>query len=168
MLALGIVTAGILSRVIIHAPNFTPVITLALFSGVYLKKKTALVTPVILMVLSDIIIGAHNTMLFTWGSVALIALIGLGIKGRKSFSMILGASVASAFLFFIVTNIGAWLTLYPRTGEGLVTCFVAAIPFFSNSLLSTLGYSLLIFGGYEVFAAQARKVRWAGRLLAEA
>jgi hypothetical protein len=39
---------------------------------------------------------------------------------------------------------------YPQTPAGLVDCYVAAIPFFQNTLLSNLFYSALLFGGLVI------------------
>ena len=88
MLALALVIGGVISRIVIHSPNFTPVIAVALFSGVYLNKKYAAVVPLLLMIASDVILGFHDTILYTWGSVALISLIGLAVKKNMSRSWI--------------------------------------------------------------------------------
>jgi hypothetical protein len=55
-------------------------------------------------------------------------------------------------LFFAITNFGMWLFsgFYPRTVEGLETCFVAAIPFFQNTLAGDLFYATLLFGGFRI------------------
>ena len=52
------------------------------------------------------------------------------------------AGVASSVCFYIITNFGAWLTLamYEKNLSGLVQSYVLAIPFFHNTLLSTLLY----------------------------
>jgi len=57
--------------------------------------------------------------------------------------------LAASILFFVVTNFGVWAldSLYPRTLEGLVICYVAAIPFFANTLAGTLFYTAVLFGG---------------------
>ncbi|HLF18667.1 MAG TPA: DUF6580 family putative transport protein [Candidatus Omnitrophota bacterium] len=151
MLALAIIVLGVLSRAIVHIPNFTPVIAIALFSGVYFEKKQAIILPLVLLAISDILIGFHNTMFFTWGSILLIVGIGIWLKKRKSLSMVLASTLASSILFFIVSNLGVWLTggLYPLTAEGLKTCFILAIPFFDATLLSTFVYMALFFGAYE-------------------
>ena len=57
MLAIIFLVIGIFSRVITHAPNFTPVIALALFGGMMLEKRQALWMPAALMIISDLIIG---------------------------------------------------------------------------------------------------------------
>ena len=166
MLVFGLLFTGILSRFIFHAPNFTPVVALALFGGTYLKKKQALVLPWALMFLSDMVIGFHNMMFFTYGSVLLIAMVGLWVKERKSAAMVMGASLASAILFFIVTNFGSWMVMYPHTLRGLQQCYIAAIPFFRYTLFSTLVYSGVFFGLYELAAYFLRNTRYARFLLA--
>jgi len=149
MLALLIISFGILSRVIVHTSNFTPVLSLALFSGIYLKGRQAVFVPLALMAISDLIIGFYPLMYLTWGSIVLISFFGLWLKERKNFVNVLSGSLASAVFFFIVTNFGAWLTLYPHTVDGLRQCYILAIPFFRSSLVSTVAYSLVFYTGYE-------------------
>jgi hypothetical protein len=161
MLAFCLLAVGILSRLVVHVDNFTPVIALALFGGVYLKKSQAVLVPFVLFAVTDIILGFHNTMFFTWGSVALIVLIGLAVRKNKNWATVLSGGLASAVLFFIISNFGVWMMtgMYPLTLAGLSECYVAAIPYFRSSLVSTLLYGLVFFGGYEVVAAQVRNTR---------
>jgi len=165
MLAFGILFLGVVSRLVFHAPNFTPVIALALFGGVYLNKRQALYIPIALMAVSDLFLGMHAVVPFTWGSVLLISLIGLWARNHKSTANIAGAGLVSAVLFFIVTNFGAWLAMYPLTVEGLQACYIAAIPFFRNTLASTLVYSVVLFGLYELVALRVKNTRLAPILL---
>lgn len=161
MLAVLILFAGVLTRFADHAPNFTPTIALALFGGVYLPRKYTVITPVLFMLLSDLILGFHDTMFFTWGSVILISLLGIGLRERNRFSTFLMAGAGSSVLFFVITNLGAWPTLYPLTWQGLAECFVAAIPFFRNTFVSTIMYSVVLYGTYEFIARRVRQSRWA-------
>ena len=156
MLALALVVFGVLSRFVIHAPNFTPVIAIALFSGVYFRKSHAITVPLLTMIVSDMLIGFHDTLFFTWGTVVLIALIGVWLRAHKTTKNIFIASMASSLLFFVITNLAAWPTLYPKTLQGLQTCFIAAIPFYRNTLVSTLLYTALFFGLYEWMAARIK------------
>jgi len=165
MLAFLLLFVGILSRLVLHTPNFTPVIALALFGGSFLKKKYALLLPLLLMMISDIIIGLHGTILFTWGSVLLIAAIGIRLRARRDIRMFLSSGIVSALLFFIITNFGAWLTMYPHTFEGLKTCYIAAIPFFRMTLISTLVYGGIFYGLYEILAAFIKRTRFAAYLI---
>lgn len=166
MLAIGLLVFGILMRVLVHVPNFTPVIAIALFGGVYLRKKYALILPVALMMVTDLILGAHKVMFFTWGSMILVASLGLWLRSRKTTVNTITSSLVSAFLFFIITNFGVWLAgYYPQTLEGLQSCYVMAIPFFRTMLVSTLAYTFVLFGAYEVIAHRVRNTKLASYVL---
>jgi hypothetical protein len=62
------------------------------------------------------------------------------------------AAVAGSVSFFIITNFGMWLFsgFYPLTPAGLAACYVAAIPFFQNTLAGDLFYATLLFGGFAL------------------
>jgi len=165
MLAIAILFLGVFSRLVLHAPNFTPVIALALFGGVYLGKKQALWVPIALLAVTDVILGLHPTMPFTWGSVLVISGIGLWLRQHKNLNTVIGCGLFSAVLFFVVTNFGCWLTMYPHTLAGLQECYIAAIPFFRNMLASTLVFVAVFFGLYEWTAQRVRNTRLADFLL---
>ena len=161
MLGTLLLVFGIVSRFIVHLPNFTPVVSLALFSGTYLPKRYAVIVPVSLMIISDFFIGFHETILFTWGSLALISILGFLNRRHKNSITILSSSLLAALLFFVLTNFGTWLlsNLYPRTLDGLKECFILAIPFFRTTLLSTVVYTFVIFGLYETVAQRVKETR---------
>jgi len=165
MLAFIILALGIFGRLVFHAPNFTPVVALALFGGVYLKKKYALIVPVALMMITDMMIGLHDIILFTWGSLLLTAAIGLWLRHNRRPAFMAGAGLLSAVLFFAITNFGAWLVMYPHTWEGFLSCYVAAISFFRNTLLSTFVFGFILFGLYETTAASVKNTRLANVFL---
>lgn len=154
MLALLIITFGFLSRIVVHTPNFTPILSLALFGGAYLKGRQSIWVPLLLMAISDAVIGFHDTMIYTWGSILLISLMGLYLRDHKNWTNILTASLLSSVLFFVVTNFGAFLSLYPHTWAGLQQCYILAIPFFRSSLASTMAYSVLLFSVWEFLLAR--------------
>jgi hypothetical protein len=91
-------------------------------------------------------------MPFVYGSVALIVLLGWAIAKRITPLSIAAAALASSVLFFAVTNFGTWLAsgMYPPTLTGLAACYVAAIPFFQNTLAGDLAFSALLFGGFAL------------------
>lgn len=141
-------------RLVPHIPNFAPIGAMALFGGAYLGKRYALILPLGAMFLSDIFIGFDGitSRLTIYGSFILIGLIGLWLKNHRTFQNIILSVIASSILFFVITNFGVWMfgTIYPKTTVGLVACFVAAIPFFRNSLAGDFFYSGVLFGGYEL------------------
>lgn len=166
MLAYLLIVLGVASRLIVHVPNFTPVIAIALFCGVYLKKKYAVVLMLALMAITDVFLGFHNIMFFTWGSFALIALIGTQMKGKVNFKSVFSGSLLAAILFFVATNFGVWLVsgMYARSFAGLVECFTMAIPFFRYTAASAFIYSFVLFGGYELIALKIKDTRLAAAL----
>ena len=163
MLAIALLSLGIISRLITHIPNFTPIIALSLFSGVYLKRSQAVVLPLLLLAVTDISLGFHETMFYTYGSVLLISCIGLWLKSRKSVNHIALTRFCSSVLFFIITNFGVWLAsgMYPMTASGLSQCFILAIPFFKTELISTVLYTAIFFGAYEWMASRIKSTRFA-------
>jgi len=102
------------------------------------------------MFLSDLLIGFHSQMPLVYGAFAVIVAMGFWLREKKSAANIAGASLIAATFFFIVSNFSVWAFdgLYPLTVQGLVTCYVAAIPFFQNTVAATLVYAALLFGGF--------------------
>ncbi len=161
MLAVGLVVIGILARIMMHSANFTPVLAIALFGGVYLNRRAALWLPVALMAVTDTVLGWHPLIPFTWGSMVLVALLGMSQRGRMRPSGVALSSVAAAVLFFVITNFGAWLLMYPRDLAGFVSCYLAAVPFFRQTLLSTVMYTAVLFVSYEWMARRVQSTRLA-------
>jgi hypothetical protein len=91
----------------------------------------------------------HGLIPVVYGSFVLIVCLGFLLRGRRKVVQIAGATLAGSLLFFVLTNLGVWAmgSLYPKTWEGLVACYVAAIPFFQNTLLGDAVYATLLFGG---------------------
>jgi hypothetical protein len=54
-------------------------------------------------------------------------------------------------LFFLITNFGVWIsgTMYTFDLQGLITCYVMALPFFKGTLLGFICYSTFLFGALE-------------------
>ena len=153
MLALSLIITGVLLRFTPHAPNFTPVAAIALFSGAYLNKRYAFIVPLALMVISDLFIGMHNVVIFTWGGFALVTLLGLFLKKHKNIFGLTVTSLASAVIFYLISNFGVWLMgWYPKTLKGLIDCYVMGLPFIRNFTLATVFYAFSFFGIYETIA----------------
>ena len=64
-------------------------------------------------------------------------------------------------LFYVVTNFGMWLFsgIYPRTLGGLEACYIAAIPFFQNTVAGDLVYTGLLFGGFALLKDAIPRLR---------
>jgi hypothetical protein len=158
---LGITLSAAAMRLLPHPPNMTPIAAMALFGGVYFTdRRVAFMVPLAAMYLSDLALGFfvydfgwfHPFMPFVYASFAVTVCLGLLIRRRLNLLMVGGAALASSVLFFVVTNFGVWLVgnLYPKTVAGLLSCYVAAIPFFRNTLAGDAVYTLVLFGGFAV------------------
>ena len=140
-------------RLLPHPPNFSPIAAMALFSGAYLPKRAlAFLAPIAALLLSDLFLGFYPEVIFVYFSVAATVLIGWAVSKRKTALTIAGAALASSVLFYLVTNFGVWLVMdyYPKTIAGLAACYVAAIPFFQNTLVGDLFFAALLFGGFAM------------------
>lgn len=158
-----IVIAGI-SRLLPHPPNFTAIGAMALFGGAALGNKALrIILPLFALFLTDIII--NNTVfagsnsgftlfypgaVWTYVAIGAIAILAPYIINKLSVKKVAIGSLMSTAVFFIVSNFGVWTTgiLYPMTLEGLTTCYLAAIPFFGNSLAGDVLFSSILFGGF--------------------
>ena len=151
--AFGLIVIGILARFLPHPPNVTPLTAMALFGGAALSAGWAVGLPLITVILSDMVIGLHDVVAFTWSAFALTGLLGWWLRRQPSAGHIVLASAAGSTLFFLVSNFGVWLigdagTMYPKTLQGLWLCYEAALPFFRNALIGDVVYTVGIFGVY--------------------
>lgn len=154
-LLLLILVLGFLMRLVPHAWDFTPVLALALLAGAYLPGHQRWILPLALMAATDVILGFYPSIVINW--IALAACVGIGVWLRKnpSWTRIGGGSLGAAIVFFMISNFGVWLSDYPKTAAGFADCYVMALPFFRNSLLSTLVYGYILIGGYAWAARTA-------------
>lgn len=163
----GMIVLVALTRLLPHPPNFTPVEAMALFGGAYLlDRRLAFLVPLVAMFLSDIALGLLHGGLYldhllslpslaVYTCILLCSVMGFGLRGKVSGARVLGYSLAGSVLFFVVTNFATWIGAQAIPGhgactQGLIPCYVAAIPFFQWTLLGTLFYSALLFGGYAL------------------
>lgn len=175
-----LIVLAALSRLLPHPPNFSPVEAIALFGGAYFASRAwALAVPLIAMLVSDFVLGLARGGLYleyfvsahflaVYACIALSTVLGFGLRGRVSGPRVLGYGLVGSVLFFALTNFAVWLTASPLDAHvacntGLLPCYVAAIPFFKWTLLGTLFYSALLFGGFALLrrrvpALQARTV----------
>jgi len=151
--AFVLITLGIAARFLPHPANFAPIGAIAIFSGLYLPRKWAIVLPLAAMFFSDLFIGFYNLpiMFSVYGSLAMMGVIGLWIRKNKKLSTVLGGTILGSVIFYLLTNGAVWAfgSLYPPTAAGLLQSYYMAIPFFRNSLLGDLFYTGVLVGAYE-------------------
>ena len=147
--SIGIFFVLAASRFIPHPPNFTSLIALSFYVPALFGFRFI---PVLMFcfIVTDFIIGFHSVTFFTWGSVFFIGMISKYFL-KNIFTRLSGA-ILGATLFFILTNFGVWLLgSYEMSINGIILCFLMAIPFFVYSLISTLFFSILIEGLHSLF-----------------
>ena len=147
------ILAAAASRLIPHPPNVASITAVALFGGAYLSdKRLAFLVPMTALFLSDLVLGLYSHMEVIYGSFALVVCLGLLLRRRRTPLAIAGAALAGSIVFFAITNFGVWVfgSLYPKTTAGLLTCYVAAVPFFQNTLVGDALYTAVLFGGFAL------------------
>ena len=121
------ILAIVVSRFLPHPPNFTPVIAIFMLSG-----GLSLVPLLITYLLTDAVLGFHSYMLWVYASLFAVSYLQKG-------------PIVSSMVFFIITNFAVWTSgYYGFDLQGLLMCYTMAIPFFVNTLLSTLLFYHLI------------------------
>ena len=169
----ALILLAALSRLLPHPPNFSPVEAIALFGGAcFASRALALLVPLLAMLVADVALGLlHGGLYAGWfGSagfwlvylcIAASVLLGFGLRGRAGAGRVLGYSLAGSVLFFVVTNFGAWLAspVYAPNVAGLLQAYVAGIPFFQWTVLGTIAYAALLFGGFALLRARLPVLR---------
>jgi len=168
-----IVLIAAMTRLIPHPANFSPVGAMALFGSAYYSKRyLAFLIPVTSMWISDLFLNNvvysaffnqfvwfYPGSIFTYISFILIALIGISLLKKISIRNLFVSALLASVIFFIVSNFGVWFSsgMYPRNLEGLISCYIAGIPFFKNTIFGNLFYTITMFGLFELFA---KKFNW--------
>ena len=151
---LGIVT--LVLRFIPHIPNFSPIIALAVLSGVITKGKNGFLIPLLIVIISDLILGITDVSFFIWGTILLISLFSRLLK--RNIVYVCGYSLLASFFYFVVTNFGVWLMgWYSYSLWGLYNCYVRAIPFFRMQLFSTVIFSFIFYVAVEIVSVKGKK-----------
>ncbi|MBU1036781.1 hypothetical protein KKF32_01940 [Patescibacteria group bacterium] len=145
---------GLVMRLAPHPANFSPVAAIALFAGYYLSKRWAIILPIAVMLLTDILIGFYDwkLMLAVYSCIMLAGVVGIIIRKSKSVLNVLTATLVISLSFFIVTNLAVWLfsPWYAHNWSGLMLCYTLAVPFFKNTLAGNLFFVTVFFGSFEL------------------
>lgn len=174
LIALALVATAVLSRLLIDEPNFAAAGAVALFSGfVFRNRLLAIATPMLAMVLSDVMIGfyAPTLMAGVYASLALGVALGWFVRsrserGQKAWPWAAGAALVGSVMFFVLSNFFVWLGSggYDRSLSGLTECYAAAVPFFRNTLASDAMFSAALFATH---ALVTRRTAITGRRAAQ-
>lgn len=148
------------------APNVACFGALAVFCGIYLRGVAAWLIPIGGIALSDILgdffkidgIFAYNGLSMILNYAGFAAMVGVGMLARKAHPIhqVIAGGLGGSLAFFFISNFGSWLDpmlQYERSVQGLVHCYVMAIPFFKNTIASDFIFcAIFIFTYRSVFA----------------
>ena len=161
-----IIVLATLSRFIPHLWNFSPVYGALLFGGANMKKRDSIWFSAVTLGASDIVLTKFIYHLNVgWGELvqmaafASIAMIGWVLKKRLSIRRLAFACLAAPTSFYLISDFGVWLGFgsYPHTWNGLVACYVAAIPFQGRITASTVLFAGILFGAQQIHAARVER-----------
>jgi len=144
--------------------GFSPVIAIALFSGMIIKQKNmSFMLPLMALLISDAAIqflysqdlfpyaGFYSGQWINYLILLAATLIGWALKGRKYSSLFAGA-LAAPTIFFLASNFLVWTgsqITYTKDFSGLLNCYEAGLPFYRNSLIATIVFLPVILFVYN-------------------
>ena len=147
-----LIALGVIARVVPHAWNFTPIGAIGLYAGSQFNPRIAWAIPLIALFIGDLVLGFYGLTEMAFVYIGFLAGPLLGrilLARRRSLARLGGAVFIAATVHFAISNIGAWLTLYPQTLQGLIECYVLALPFYGATLFGHALYSAILFGCHE-------------------
>ena len=162
IIAVLMVLAAAISRVVLYPHNFSPMVGMAIFAGAtFTDKRLAFALPICAMLLSDVMFEVFNIapgfwgwgQLVGYGIFALITVFAFTLK-KINVATVLGYSLASSVIFFLLSNLSFFIIdnpiyhTYPQNFGGFIDCYIKAIPFFRTGLIADLVYSGILFGSY--------------------
>jgi hypothetical protein len=158
MVAYLLLFAAVLSRLIPHAGwmNFTAVGAALLYFGARRPAREMFV-PVAALLGTDLYLTLFSyhyafhwqDYIPTWTWYAAAIVLGrILLSSRTSLPRFLAAVVLGPTSFFVLSNFAVWYAsgMYAKSFAGLTTCYVAALPFYRNDLVSTTVVAGLAFG----------------------
>lgn len=156
-----LIILAVFSRLIPHPANVAPIAGLALFAGAtgltYQTKQGKILAyslPLIALLVSDALISFYTWQVMVSVYLGFLFTVGLGLLVRKYYALgtIILASLIGSIVFFLLTNAAVWAftPMYAKTFAGLIESYTMAIPFFRNSLIGDLIYTVGLFGAYEL------------------
>ena len=149
-LAIVLVLVGASSRLLHLPPNIAAVTGVTIFAGFALRNIwLALVVPIAAMALADVVLGWYNEAIFTYVGMAAGVVLARGLLHPLTPLRLIGTTFLASLVFFIVSNLGVFVSgYYGYSLDGLIACYVAAIPFWQNSLIADFTSTAVVFAIY--------------------
>src|SRR3954451_23790093 len=104
-LASGLTVLGALARVLPHLPNFSPVGSISLFAGARMRGWQAYALPLVLMAVTDPLVGGYSAATpLIYASFLINVWIGSRLRRTESPLKIGAGVIAGSLQFFLLTN----------------------------------------------------------------
>lgn len=157
MAAYLLLVLAVLSRVVpFPGMNFTAVGAGLLYFGAR-RPLREMALPVLALMGTDYYLTVFayrypfhaSAYLITWAWYAAVVVLGRILLSKQvTVPRVIGGPVLASTSFFLISNYAVWVgsVLYPHTMAGLGACYVAALPFYRNDLLSTTLITAVAFG----------------------
>ncbi len=144
----SLIGIGIAGRLLPHMPNATPITAISVAAGRYVGKAWAISVPIAAMLLSDLVIGLYDwkILLNVYISFALIGVMNMMTKRYRKIAPTGFMLIASALLFFLVTNFAVWVfsPWYAKSVSGLLYAYELGLPFLRNMLAGDIIYTAIL------------------------
>ncbi|HEX3025297.1 MAG TPA: DUF6580 family putative transport protein [Chitinophagaceae bacterium] len=157
--------------------GFSPIIAIALFSGMIIKDKSkSFIFTLMALLISDVLIevfyrmglfpfeGLYKYQWLNYSFLLLTTLIGWVLQG-KNYSRIFAGAVAGPTLFFLISNSLVWAGHggwgRPMNFEGFILCMQDGLPFYKNSLIATLLFMPVLIGSYNYLVKKTLSLKLA-------
>ncbi|PZX63571.1 DUF6580 family putative transport protein [Hydrotalea sandarakina] len=148
--------------------GFSPIMAIALVSGMMIHQKhSTFLFPLIALIASDVIIeilylnglfgfpGIYSYQFLNYLFLSVLVITGWLLKG-KSYGAILIGIIAGPTIYYLLSNGWVWAThggyQRPLTLQGLGMCLTDGLPFYKNSLLSTLVFVPVLLMIYHMLS----------------
>ena len=156
VLWVALVAVGVAGRLWQPAWNVTPMAGIGLVAGATLANPLlAASVPLAALLVSNLWLpGYGNAALGLVVVAASVWPVLLGPLVRRGRLVALcGGALAHSLVFFVTTNFACWVLFegYPKTAEGLLACFVAALPFYRWMPVGDLAWAIGL-GGVVAFS----------------
>lgn len=156
----AVVLIAAVVRLLPLPPNFSPIAALALFSGFAFRDRvSAFAFPLVVLLMTDAILGFHDLMWATYLGFAIIVALGGLLRNSQSVARKAAGAISGTLIFFVLSNFGVWLQtgMYEKSWAGLVACYIAALPFLDNALAGDLIFTTALFGGWALVERKVTK-----------
>jgi len=164
LITIGLILGVAVTRFLPHPPNFTPVMSVALFgSAVFFNRYLGIALALAAMAVSDALMGWHSTLPYVYGAMVLTGIMGFLLREGRSLPKMVAVTLASSVIFFAITNLGVFIAqdMYPKTFAGLGQCFAMALPFFKNSLAGDFLFTAVLFSLHYLFHSRTQNAELA-------